>query len=230
MVNAAAMVHGGSMPFAIFDLDLCPPGRMRMPSILGGAVEGGRTLSGIVNTADLTGGGLVTVKYSEIGLGNVQPAAQRYWSQIGGILNPRVRSLNVPLLTDFISPGSFSAALTQDTTVNGVVLQIALTGIRPTDPQLTGGEWFGLQGPNRGARAHVITDMYGGNSNNDGTAHFTVGIAPPLREAYPAGTVVNFTRPLCQMMLAAGSQITSDVEPGWWTTPDVEFIESFGTT
>lgn len=219
-----------TMAIPTFNLDLAPPGKMRMPSIMGGGVEGGRTLSGVVNVADLTGGGLVSVRYSDIGLGNLDPAAQRYWSQLAGILNSRVRSIIVPLMTDFICPGSFTAVLGAAASVNASTLSVAVSGLHPTDDLLAGGEWFGIRGPNLSFRAHVVTDIDTAQNNGDGTAGFTVGISPPLRESYGAGTPLNFIRPRCLMRLAPGAQITSDVEPGWWTTPEVEFVESFGTT
>jgi hypothetical protein len=87
-----------------FSLDLAPPGRMEMPNIVGASIETGRSLSGITGAADISGGGLVTVKYSNIQLGNANPAALKYWSYLALILNGGQRSIYVPLLTDFIAP------------------------------------------------------------------------------------------------------------------------------
>ncbi len=76
---------------------------------------------------------------------------------------------------------------------------------------------------------HVRDRGTGSVDNGDGSTTYMVKIRSPLREAVPAGTFVRFNRPRCLMRLAPGSSITADISAFWWSTPDVSFIESFGT-
>ena len=200
-----------------------------MPSIAGGVVEGGRSMSGIVSAADMTGGGLVTVCYKQVSLGNTDPARLRYWSQLAAILNGGVRSIRVPLVTDFIAPLDWSAAVTVAAALNASTLTFIVYGKFLTDPGMTGGEWFGLVHPNKDVRAYVVTEVDTVVTNPDESITYTVGIRPPLREAVAYAAPLSFYRPQCLMRLAPGTTISADVDKSWWATPDVSFVESFGT-
>ena len=216
------------MAFSEFDLRLAPPGTMTMPNIVGGTVEGGRSLSGLVSVADLSGGGLVTVKYGQIALRNVNPAKLRYWSRLGAMLNGGVRSILVPLLTDFIAPFGLTVTA-QAAALNAGTLSFLVRGDFLTDDFLNGGEWFEIAHLTRSSRAYCITDVDAITSNQDGSISYTVGIRPPLREAIGDGTVLRFERPRFLARLAPGTSINADVDAAWWATPDATFLESFGT-
>ncbi len=227
---------------------------MTAPNIVGSAVEGGRSMSGITNSADMTGGGLVSIKYGSIQLRYATGAPLRYWSQLGARLNGGVRSilvpflvdkwapvvggLQTPLLTSFSDSTSLAGALrfAQPSSSAAEVLTVAGalgTGtliMQLGSRALFGGEWFEIAHPTKSSRAYCITDVDSATDNGNGTFTYTVGIRPPLREAASVGTALRFDRPRCLMRLAPGTQITAEVASLWKATPDVTFIESFGNT
>lgn len=239
------------MTVPVYNLALAPPGRMTAPQIVGSAVEGGRTLSGLTSAADLTGGGLVAVKYSAIQLSNTTPDAQRYWSWLSAYLAGGVRSILVPLLVDRVSPfqGPYverRVGITHSTeamfsTGAGYAIGNAVAWIGAAQqnagtvaiviaggPQIVGGEWFEIVHPTRGSRAYCITEIDAVTVNADLSRTYTVGIRPPLRDAVGQGAVISFSRPKTLMRLAPGTQMPNDIEKYWYSTPEVSFIESFG--
>lgn len=88
----------------ILNLSLLPPGRMTAPRIVGGSVEGGSALSGITLASDITGGGFVAVDYQDIQLSNTNRDRILFFNRLMVALQGGVRSLVVPLLTDYIAP------------------------------------------------------------------------------------------------------------------------------
>ena len=88
----------------VFDPSVLPPGRMTLPSIVGASIEGGRSLTGIANDADISGGGLVQASYQNIQLGNTDASRLRNYSRLTA-LNGGVRSILVTFNTDFLIPG-----------------------------------------------------------------------------------------------------------------------------
>ena len=77
---------------------------MTAPRIVGGAVEGGSSLSGITLASDLTGGGFVAVDYQEIQISNTNRDRILFFSRLMVALQGGVRKCVVPLLTDYIAP------------------------------------------------------------------------------------------------------------------------------
>lgn len=239
------------MTIPIYDLNLAPPGRMTAPQIVGGAVEGGRTLSGLTSAADMTGGGLVSVKYGSIPLSNWTPDAQRYWSWLSAYLAGGVRSILVPLLVDRISPlqgGLKQQVVVPHSTgalfstgagyrigtvgawvgaapVNAGTLTINVTG----GAKLFGGEWFELTHASRGSRAYCVTEIDSATPVADGWTAYVIGIRPPLRDAIADGAAASFDRPKTLMRLAPGTTMANEIERFWYSTPEVSFIESFGS-
>lgn len=244
------------MTIPVLDLSRLPPGRMTMPYVTPGGIEGGKSLSGVSTVVDMTGGGLVAVKYADIGLGNLDGSNLRYWSRLSAILTGGVRSIIVPLLTDFmVQTYTVGGGLSEAAVVSfsdGALFsdgssfsQLIINAICAVDAPLNagtivinmiagfsleGGEWFSIEHPTRLSRAYCITDVDGVVSQNANVGTFTVGIRPPLREAVPAGSKINFVRPRCLMRVDAAAAITNDVDGWWWSTPEIAFIESFGTT
>lgn len=88
----------------VIDLGFIRPGRMIAPRIVGGAVEGGATLSGAQLATDVTGGGFVAVDYENIQLGNSNRDRLLFFNRLATALHGGVRACVVPLLTDYIAP------------------------------------------------------------------------------------------------------------------------------
>ena len=219
------------MAFPTFDLDLAPPGKMTMPAHTGGGVEGGRVQSGGVRAIDFSGGGLVTVSYKSIQLGNATPNGLRYWSRLGAMLNSRVRSILVPLMTEFWSPQEWTVTFAEPAALNAGTVVLDVSGLFLLEDTFVGGEWFEVEyGGALASRSYCITDIDSVVPTGERTYRITCGIRSPLRAAVGAGAIANFVRPKVLMSLAPGSQITAEIERNFWTTPDVSFLESFGTT
>lgn len=231
-----------------FSLELAPPGRMSLPWLVGTSVETGRSQSGIATSADLSGGGMVAVKYGSVQLANVNPVRLKYWSQLKAQLTGGTRSIIVPLLTDFFSPitrlagsvpfsdGAYfsdgsgfatfsgSASLTADAALNAGVISMKVQG----PIALTGGEWFDLFHPTKFYRAYTVSDVLSVTGPDvNGISTYNLAIRPTIREAMLAGSVCNFYRPRCMMKLEPGTQISGDVEKYWWSTPEISLSESF---
>lgn len=92
--------------------------------------------------------------------------------------------------------------------------QIAYT-IEAAQP-LLGGEWFAIEHPTKGWRAYRIASI----DETDGTLRFR----PPLREAVPAGTSLEFAAPRCLMRQEPKS--ASSLTTGRASQPAIRFIEA----
>lgn len=227
----------------IYNLGLLPPSVMSI-DIVGTSIESDRSLSGITSAIDYSGGGMWSVKYKKIPC--YKPQQHRYWNQLRNILNGGVRSLIVPLFTDWTAPvvkpggpvysdlthsdgsphsdlglyrqSNVVAILAADAPLNAgtVTIAVQVGGI------LSGGETFAINHPTKGWRCYSITDI-------DAVAGgvFTVGIRPTMREAALNGTATEFARPRLTARLMAGTSMSWDVTGYWQSTPDIEFIEAF---
>jgi hypothetical protein len=89
------------MAIETYSISMLPPAEMSI-DILGSAIEGGRSLNGDTNAIDFTGGGRWSVKYQRIPV--FVPAQHRYWQRLRNILNGSVRTMIVPMLTDYVAP------------------------------------------------------------------------------------------------------------------------------
>jgi len=252
----------------VLDLGLCPPGRMSAPRLVGSAVEGGASLSGIVTASDATGGGLVAVDYSEIQLSNVNRDRILFFSRLMNALAGGVRFCVVPLLTDYIAPyagaATFNNSFSFDylktanvptpaptpTTfsdgasfddlssfaqppVAGAITAAAAAGAATVTltvvngRYLQGGEWFGVQHPNKSFRAYCVTDVDAQANDANGVVTATVGIRPTLRDVLTIGMTVDWWRPRCLMRIKSGADPTLDLTQFWFSTPSLSFIEAF---
>lgn len=209
-------------------------------------------MSGIASSVDLSGGGIVSIKYSNIQLRNATGQSLRYWSNLASRHNGGQRGILVPLLTDFYAPlatgvapvqfvrhsdgspfsdgsgygqPSISAIAVGAAAVNAAAMTIKII----TGGTLNGGEWFEIAHPTKLNRVYNVTDILSFAPNADGSVNYSVLIRPTLREAITAGVTVNFYRPKCYMRIAPGSAISADIEKFWYATPEVTFIEKFGT-
>jgi hypothetical protein len=238
-----------SYPPLTFDLNLLPPGQMEMPRILASAIGGGQTASGIISNADMSGGGLVAVTYSNVQLGNANQGAMRYWNRLASALAGGVRPIIVPMLVDWIQPVArpFGTGLTPfsdgalfsdgsefySPPVTGTIMAGATVGAGTISVLviggsgiLEGGEWLGINHSVKGNRVYNVVDVDGYDVDGDGNRIYTIGIRPTLRQALLGGEPVDWWRPKCVMKLA--KPIVTSVEKYWWSTPSIELIEYFG--
>jgi hypothetical protein len=215
--------------------------------IAGAAIDGGRAMSGVGSAVDFSGGGFWTVTYSEIAV--FTPDQHRYWTLLRNRLNGGVRSISVPLLTDWVGPfptdangtpqamlqrisfddGAFfddGSGFAESTVEAEIAVNAALNAgtvsIRMIlGQELQGGETFSIAHPNKGDRAYSIDEIDSVVGNV-----VTCSIRPPLREAVTAGTYAEFSRPRCLMRLPPGATLPWSVRPNWESRPSVTFIEA----
>jgi len=233
------------------DLNLLPPGKMSF-DIVSGGIEGGRNLQGFGAAITVTGAGLVVCKYTGIKTGTESPSHLRYLSRIARILNGGVRTINVPIMSDYIAPlvSAFTSVddlyvtvphdddtpfdddseYIQPTITARVGADAALnagtiTIILDGTSTLEGGEIFSIDHPTKGNRVYSISDIDSATPGVENTT-YVVGIRPTLREAVVTDDNVNFIRPLCQMRLTPGTSIPLDVEAWWDTSAEISFIEA----
>lgn len=203
-----------------------------MPRILGGSVDSGGSLSGIVTSSDATGGGLIAVDFTDIQITNADQAQLRYFNRLAVSLAGGVRQCIVPFPTDWTQP--IAASDPSPASVVGVVFgaqaqgaaTITISLINGTGV-LQGGEWFGLNHPTRGQRAYCVTDPDTVTTDGSGHPLITFGFRPPLRDTIADGSAVLWYRPQCLMRLAPGFSADVDVSEYWLATPQLKFIEAF---
>ncbi|MCK1503858.1 hypothetical protein [Bradyrhizobium sp. 18] len=88
--------------------------------------------------------------------------------------------------------------------------------------ELMGGESFSIEHETMGWRVYEIATV----SMDDGVAG-TITFMPPLREAIPANTQLEFDRPRCVMRLAKTSSMDLSVQPWTFNSASVDFVETF---
>lgn len=235
-------------PSLTFDLDLLPPGQMTMPRIVGAAVEGGASLSGVSYASDATGGGFVAIDYNALSLGNRDPMRMRFAQRLATALSGGVRTIIVPFLVDFIQPmpvdvdaravphsdgapfgdtSLYASARTEGAFVRSWGKQAGTVFLTGVAQDLVGGEWLGVLHPTAGARVYNVTDVDSITIDAYGNKTYQVGIRPTLREAVWDGQAVAWRRPRCTMRLAPGFEPQIDVSPYWFATPSLKFVEAF---
>ena len=87
----------------VFDICKLTPAEITL-DIVGSAVEGGRSLSGVTQSIDYSGGGFVAVTYGGINL--FTSAQAKEWNRLAGCLNGSVRTVE-----EAIKRGDRDAAL-----------------------------------------------------------------------------------------------------------------------
>lgn len=191
-------------------LDLCQvtPTEINI-DIAGAAIEGGRSMSGLTQAINYSGGGYVVVTYGGI---NIMSRDQhRYWNTLAGILNGGATRMFVPLWTDMLLEPTETYTDKADVVTTAPALFATAMTILPTGFTPRAGMWFSI---NHGGaldwRAYrIVTAAAAGGGAYD------ITIRPPLRAAVAiAADVCKFNRPLCSMRLAAGESL-----PWSWTAP-----------
>lgn len=102
--------------------------------------------------------------------------------------------------------------LTSNIPLRGTTANIALVSVGQLQP----GQDFSI-----GERMYRIRTV-----QMTGEAAATITFRPPAREAVPAGTEMEFDRPVCRMRLASDNEMDLDIDLTQpWTFPTVNFIE-----
>jgi hypothetical protein len=202
----------------VYDLCKLTPADVTL-DVVGSAIEGGRSLSGVTQSIDYSGGGFVAVTYGGIVPRNSAQAKE--WNRLAANLNGSVRTVDVPLWTDYISPleadsvGSVNpAAILGATNISISLLAVAEAG-----------QWFSIDhGGTVGKRAYRI--LTAAAPAGDGTQACT--IRPALRKEVVDEMPANFWRPVCRMRLPAGETMAWIFRvPGVTSELSVNFVEAF---
>lgn len=235
-----------------YALQLLPPGRMSI-DIAGSSIESGRSLSGITGAVDMSGGGLWTVQYSQITV--FERVEHLYYQYLRNYLRGGVRSIIVPMLTDYVAPtpivggplwtpgmpfsdgsswsdgslwgqSTIQAAVVGNWPLNAGTIQIKII----SGGLLQGGETFSINHLSpKWHRCYGISEIDSqGAPDENGAITYQVAIAPSLRAAVADQTPLEFARPRCLMRLAAGGAgMPWSLEPYQKGIFDIQFIESF---
>jgi hypothetical protein len=197
-----------------------PPCDEITTDIVGTAIEGARSLSGLTGALDISGGGFWRVDWG-IDLGT--ESQQRAFNRMAARLNGSVRTVNVTFLTDNLVAfdTSLSVATTDDRDLNEGTIKFAV----PSTALLEGGETFSINHPTRGWRAYRIAEI--DSITGTSTKTYTVGIRPPLREATDSGTALEWALPRCLMRLMPGTTMSLRITPVNRVQQTVSFIEAF---
>jgi hypothetical protein len=210
-------------------LDICilTPAEVTL-DIVGSAIEGGRSLSGVTQSIDYSGGGFVAVTYAGINL--FTSAQAKEWNKLAGCLNGSVRTVDVPLWADLVAARNASgvAAGAPGGIANPTLSAAALgaTTVHSSSPGgliIEGGEWFGI------AHGGVVDNhVYRVWKSVAAGGGWDLSILPPLRKALVGGEVADFWRPTCKMRLPAGETMAWQFRaPGGTSELNVNFVEAF---
>lgn len=196
-------------------------------------VSGGTSLSGDETLIGTDGGGRVFAEFSEFYLDEPEVAlAYRALSVIAedGLVplfvplcdarhQPTVGHMTVPHSdgTPFADEALYQQQDGGVVTTAGAALRatfLAIQNVSLARP-LLGGEWFSINHPTLRHRAYRVATVEGGG----------ITFRPPLREAVPAGTALNFADPLCTMRVDGAMRSPSSM--GYAEAPALRFVEHF---
>lgn len=184
--------------------------------LVGQAITGGASLSGEAQFAEVGGGGRWVADFGEAALWTREKVLA--WRRFVAAADGGATALLVPLADRRHQPVSnpytggdtfgtdtwvadesvFTAAEVTATTTASAALSATQLSFSYTAPKpLLGGEHFSIHHPTWGWRLYIVSQVLaGGAGTGDAT---TVKIRPPLREAAPSGTALNFESPRCVM-------------------------------
>jgi hypothetical protein len=220
--------------------------------VQGSSVDGGVNGVGEAIEIGTSGGGRVIASYREMVLEGPDERHEII-NQLGARLNGGFRFIVVPFITDDVGPfpiiegrrrpiisgithsdgstfsdgSGYSQAtvygeLNASAALNAGVISLTMTGM---DRRLRHSDWFSIYHPTKGWRAYRYWDVLDGPSGING--NYQLAISPPLREAMPPGTRVEFARPRCVMKLARGETIPWEWEAWYSARPSINFVEAF---
>lgn len=194
-------------------------------------LKGGTALSGEQDTVSTDGGGRVFAEFAAGAL--VDRDVVLAWRALLGQLEEGVTRVVVPFCDKRHTPygpehrvphsdntpfsdgtlyvgGGPTATAASAAPLRSTSLSLSGLFSRP----LIGGEWFSIAHPTKGDRAYKVRSV-------EGT---TVSFVPPLREAVPAGSEINFRDPRCLMV--QDGRASSRLQNRRYTEAAIRFIEA----
>lgn len=229
------------MTVLTWDFDLLPVAGISH-SLVGGAIEAPKSVSGITQVIDFSGGGFWKLDLKKVQL-FADRDVHRAYLQMRGELDGGVGRVVVPLINDLVAPSRVSGITHSDGTIyddgtsyygsSTVAFISTAASVRATtvtirvddgeDPAVP--DHFSIYHLTKGWCLYQIktvdTIVTSGSSRVA-----TVSIKPPLRGAVPSGAFCDFWRPRCTMRLPAGGTMPWDPEKWWVSTPTVSLIEA----
>lgn len=217
-----------------------PPAKI-LHDLVGSSIEAPRSLSGLTQAIDFSGGGYWRLDMKAVQIHN--EVGHRAWLRWRNRLNGGVGTVVVPLLNDIVMVGGENVPFSDGTLHSdgtghrgadiiaaigaaaaknaGTVQILVLAAARA----LLEADMFSIRHPTKDWRAYAITSI---DTVVDVPAGklYTVGIRPTLREAITAADFVDFWRPRCLMRLSAGKTMAWEPEKFWISRPDVSFVEA----
>jgi hypothetical protein len=201
--------------------------------IEGQVLDGGQAISGEVDRVATDGGGRV---FAEFGKGDlVDRNKVLAWRALLANLENGVEEMIVPFCdlrhqpygnehtvtygdgafhsdgSPFVGGGAFAES-TADADLRATTLEFNGAFATP----LLGGEWFGIDHATKGWRAYKVRTV----DNDLGILTFR----PPLREATPEGTPLDFAEPRCLMV--QDGRASARLQVRRQTTASIRFVES----
>lgn len=202
----------------VYDRCKLTPAEVTM-DVVGTSLEGGRSLSGITQAIDLSGGGFVTATYGGIFIKSRDQ--HRYWNELAGILNGSVNTIAVPLWTQLLlGDGSDHSG-----TMAAAALHATQVSITHDPADLVPGAWFAINhGGALNWRAYRVLSV-----GTPVSGAYPCEIRPALRASVAAATVCNFDDPKCLMRLPAGETMawTYGAPGGYAQDRTINFVEAF---
>jgi hypothetical protein len=204
------------------------------PQLLGGAVSGGQSLSGITQLAATSGGPFWGLELGGVTLNTREK--MKAWRAVEAMSDNGATSFVVPLCDrgnqPFLNPrrtdgftGDKVFSEGTSWTISEITATASAAALRATEltlasysggATLVGGEHFTIVHPTLGARLYRIGSVSGA----------TITIRPPLREAISSGTVLDFDNARCVMRVEG--DMSAALELLKRGTGSVRFLESFG--
>lgn len=205
--------------------------------LAGQVITGGLSQSGLQQVVNASGGGLWTLRLEGFKLR--KPDQVRAWRRIQYGGHAGVYPINVSICDLRHAPALIGGVPHSDTTpfsdfslyvTGGADFEtVSSAGVRATSitvaflehapPQ--GGEYFSLPYGEGRHSLHVITSVQPLGEN------YLLRFVPPLRSAIPAGTNVEFDRPMLTMRLAGPDAMAAPLVMGKFMEPSATFVEYF---
>lgn len=201
-------------------------------------INGGTALSGETDRIGADGGGRIFAEFADGGL--VDRDTVLAWRALTTILEEGINPVVVPFCDPRHQPGQPRPAAVAHSdgspfddeslyvSTNGLICNAAAADLRATTITLTGdlvgkrlrgGEWFAIEHAGKGWRAYKVRRV---PAQDDSSA--TIEFRPPLREAIPAETLLDFENPRCLMV--ADMRPSTKLIFGRQTDAAIRFVEA----
>ena len=219
--------------------------RFQKWGLRGVAKTGGASIAGIVQAVRVDGGGYWGAELREISLqradqirawrawevlldGGAQPVVlemcdprQRPDVIIGGVA-AKAHKVKHSDGTPFSDGKGYASVPIDALTAASATLRATTLDLTIPNVSLRGGEHFSIEHATKSHRLYrvrTVEDLGGGVQR--------ITFRPPLREATPSGTRVEFNNPRCVMRVIDGDQMPLEIEEFRRATANVIFIEHF---